>query len=629
MRFKYICEIFDKLEKENSYLAKVDIIAGFIKGLGKKDLEIAVLLFLGRIFPTWSEKEIGLSTKLIIKAMSVSYGVSEKEIEKIWVEKGDLGLAAVELSKYRKQKVLFKKSLEMDYVFNRLRDVSDLTGKKSIDWKLKEINHLLSLAEGVESKYIVRIVIKDLRIGVAEGMVRDALIKAFFSELYTLNMIKQRYKDVDSFLDVNKDKVVVFEEGLYGEGSRVDIKGPEDLCKKNNGVDIYVLRDSEKVRKIRDRLKDVVEKALEYTNDYSFVAVKIKEECIEGLKDVKPEIFKPIKVMLAQKVKNIEDAFETLGKKVAFEYKYDGFRVQIHRKGNKVKVFTRRLEDVTKQFPDIVENVLEHTEGEFIVDGEAVGIDLKNKKYVPFQNISQRIKRKYGVKEMVEKMPVKVNVFDVMYYNGKNVMTKKFKERRGILSEIVNNNEYIGLSEQIITDSLEEAKRFYKEALEKGNEGVMAKKLEAEYKPGSRVGHMLKIKPIMDTLDLAIIGAEWGEGKRKGVLSSFILGCKDVESGRFLSIGKLGTGIKEKSEEGVSFKDLTDVLKEYIVSEKGKKVKIKPFLVVEVAFEEIQKSPKYESGYALRFPRLVQIREDKDIDEVDDLNKIEMMYKNQ
>ena len=322
----------------------------------------------------------------------------------------------------------------------------------------------------------------------------------------------------------------------------------------------------------------------------------------------------------------IEDAFERVGKPCAFEYKYDGFRLQIHKNNNKIKLFTRRLEDVTPQFPDVVEVINDHIKANnFILDSEIIGIDPKTKKWLPFQSISQRIKRKYDIETIKKTVPVIVNLFDAIMLNDKNLLKIAFKDRRKALEKVTKQSKNkIELAAQLVTDGRKEAEDFYAEALKKGNEGVMVKNLEAPYKPGSRVGYGVKVKPVMETLDLVIVGAEWGEGKRSSWLSSFTIACQD--NGEFLEIGKVGTGIKEKSEEGTSFEELTKLLKPLIINEKGKSIFVKPKIIIEINYEKIQKSPTYSSGYALRFPRLVKLRIDKGLHDVSDIEFIEQLY---
>jgi len=227
---------------------------------------------------------------------------------------------------------------------------------------------------------------------------------------------------------------------------------------------------------------------------------------------------------------------------------------------------------------------------------------------------------------MVKKIPVVINVFDAIQIEGKSVLKEPFKKRRELLKKIIKEiPEKIQLAKQLITDDVKKANEFYQESLSLGNEGIMGKNLEAPYKPGSRVGYGVKIKPIMETLDLVITRAEWGEGKRAKWLSSFTVACQD-EDGNIIEIGKVSTGLKEKSEEGTSFEQITEMLKPLILKEKGKEVKVKPQIVVEVAYEEIQKSPTYESGYALRFPRFIKLREDKPVDEISTIEEIEELF---
>jgi len=337
--------------------------------------------------------------------------------------------------------------------------------------------------------------------------------------------------------------------------------------------------------------------------------------------------------MLAQKVATIKEGFEKVGKPCAIEYKYDGFRLLIHKKGEDISLFTRRLENVTKQFPEVVDYIKKYAKGNsFILDSEAIGFDRKTKEYKPFQSISQRIRRKYNIEKLQKELPVEINVFDIIYYNGKSQLNEPFEKRTALIKKIIKNHPYkIIHSKQIITGNEKRAKEFYKKALENNQEGVMMKSLEAFYQPGSRVGHMLKIKPEEKDFDLVIVGAEYGTGKRSGWLSSFILACKDKN--KFLEIGKVGTGIKEKKASpdilGVTFEELTKKLNPLITEEKGKSVKIKPKIVVSVTYQEIQKSPNYESGFALRFPRFTALRPDKPLSEITTIKEVEEDFKKQ
>jgi DNA ligase-1 len=296
----------------------------------------------------------------------------------------------------------------------------------------------------------------------------------------------------------------------------------------------------------------------------------------------------------------------------------------ITKKDGEVRLFTRRLEEVTKQFPDVVEAVNKGIKGKnFIVDSEVVGYDAKTKKYKPFEAISQRIKRKYHIEDLIKKLPVEINAFDVIYLDGKSLVESPFVERRKVLEKIVKVKKFsIRTSTQIVTDSEKKALEFYQKALDIGEEGIMVKKLDSVYKPGRYVGHMVKMKPEAKDLDLVITGAEHGTGKRAGWLTSFIVACR--KDGKFLEVGKVASGLKEKeSEEGTTYAEMTELLKPLIISEKGSRVSVKPKLIVSVTYQNIQKSPTYSSGFAMRFPRITHYRPDRNTKDIASSKDIE------
>ncbi len=376
--------------------------------------------------------------------------------------------------------------------------------------------------------------------------------------------------------------------------------------------------------------EDRLQRAIDKSNDLKVVFTIARQGKIKELDKIKLKVGHPIKAMLAQKAKNIDDAFKKLGTPMAIEYKYDGFRMLIHKTNNKVTLFTRSLENVTKQFPEVENYVNEFIKGDsFILDSEAVGYDKKTKKYTDFQAISQRIRRKHKIGEMQKKLPVEVNVFDVLYHDGKSKLDIPFKKRRELIEKIVTNHPYKLIASKFKkTSDKKEVEEFYKEALKDKQEGIMMKNLDAEYKPGRRVGHMLKLKPETNELDLVITGGEWGTGKRAGWISSFILSCKRGD--KYLEIGKVGTGILEKAidENSITFDKLTELLKPLIIKEKAKNIKIKPKIVVSITYQDIQKSTNYESGWALRFPRITTLREDRTAVTIATLKEIEEDFKN-
>jgi len=571
MKYKELAEFYEQASSTTKRLEKTEILSKFLKKIassGKEHDKDILYLLLGDIYPEYDERRIGISTQIAIKAISKATGIDEKHVVHEWKTIGDLGKVAKKLTEKKRQSTLHTHVLTTEKVLENLRKLPELIGKGTVGKKLSLITELLSSASPIESLYLVRTLLSDLRIGIKESTIRDALAKAFFHE--------------------------------------------EKTAAK--------------------RIQDTIDKS----NDLAVVFGIVKDGKIDELERIHLEIGKPIKAMLAQKAKNIKEAFESVGKPAAVEYKYDGFRLIIHKKGDKVIFFTRRLENVTKQFPEVVSYILKYVKGDsFILDSEAVGFNKKTKEYMPFQDISQRIRRKYHIEKLQEELPVEINVFDILYYNGKSLLKEPFETRTALIKKILKNNPYkIIHAKQIITSDETAANLFYKRALKDRQEGVMFKNLQAKYQPGSRVGHMLKVKPEERDLDLVITGGEYGTGKRGGWLSSFILSCKAAKLKEdFLEIGKVGTGIKEKSTKesgiGISFEELTEKLRPYFMEEHGKSVKIKPKIVVSVTYQEIQKSPNYNSGFALRFPRFTALRPDKHPTEVATLDEVKKDFESQ
>jgi len=372
---------------------------------------------------------------------------------------------------------------------------------------------------------------------------------------------------------------------------------------------------------------EIVQEAYDKTNDFALVFEKACEG-IAKLKATKIVPGQPLKVMLALKAESIEDGFKRVGKPAIFEYKYDGFRMLIHKtEKGEIKIFTRRLDEVTNQFPDVVDYIKENVKGKsFILDSEAVGYDRKTKEYKPFQAISQRIKRKYNIEKLVKELPIEINVFDILFYEGKSLIDEPLAERTKLIRNIIKFKKFhIRTSEQLITSDEKEAEKFYKQALKDNQEGVMIKNMSSKYQPGARVGHMLKLKPAENEFDLVLTGAEYGKGKRAGAYATFTLSCRDEKTGEFLEIGK-ASGLKEKEEEGLSFTELTNKLKPLIKSETGREAKFKPKIVVTILFQNIQRSPTYKSGFALRFPRITALRPDRSAESIATLKEISDEY---
>jgi DNA ligase-1 len=636
MKYIDLCEIYDKLGETSKRLEKTHFIAKLLKKTKTEDLDTTLLLLQGKLFPDYEEDKIGVASRLVLKAISVSTGDDISRVEDKWKKIGDLGEVAKELTDTKKQRTLFSQDLSVKKVFSNLRKLAELGGQGSTDHKVQLIAELLTSAQPVEAKYIVRTVLEEMRIGVGEGSVRDAIVWSCFPKIvgifFKCDKCKKYVPSVKKCVECDNDIDNKFKKELESfKNEALDIKSVDDI-KHLEKYEFIKAEDEKTAREAYNYLVEQVQNAYDLTNNFAEITECIRKHGLEGLFKLNIKPGKPIKVMLYPKAKDIEDAFETLGKPAAFEYKYDGFRILVSKDNNKVHLFTRRLDDVTTQFPDIVSYVKTHIKGKsFIIDSEAVGFDAKTKKYLPFQSISQRIKRKYEIEKMAKEFPVELNVFDIVFYEGESLLKKPFMERRKLIEKIVRqSSKEIVLAKQLVTDDVKKAEKFYKEALAVGEEGVMAKSLDGIYKPGSRVGYGVKIKPTFEPLDLVIIGAQWGEGKRATWLSSFEIACRD-DNDKFVSIGKVGTGIKElESEEGVTFEELTKMLKPLIISETGKSVKVKPKEIIEVGYSEIQKSPTYESGFALRFPRLIRIRTmEKGLNDVTDLDYIKKLYNQQ
>ncbi|WP_456367356.1 ATP-dependent DNA ligase [Thermococcus sp.] len=550
MKYVELAELYRRLEKTTLKTLKTKFVADFLKKTPEELLEIVPYLILGKVFPDWDERELGVGEKLLIKAVSMATGVSEKEIENSIKDTGDLGESVALALKKRKQKSFFSQPLTIKRVYNTFIKIAEAQGEGSQDRKMKYLANLFMDAQPEEGKYLARTVLGTMRTGVAEGILRDAIAEAF---------------------------------------------------------------------KVRPEL---VERAYMLTSDFGYVAKVAKLEGNEGLKKVQIQIGKPIRPMLAQNAASVKDALLEMGGEAAFEIKYDGARVQVHRNGDRVIIYSRRLENVTRSIPEIVEAVKASLKpSEIIVEGELVAVG-ENGRPRPFQYVLRRFRRKYNIEEMIEKIPLELNLFDILYADGESLVDTPFVERRKKLEESVEESEKIKLAEQLVTKKVEEAEEFYKRALELGHEGLMAKRLDAVYEPGNRGKKWLKIKPTMENLDLVIIGAEWGEGRRAHLLGSFLVAAYDPNSGEFLPVGKVGSGFTD--EDLVEF---TKMLKPLIVKEEGKFVEIMPKVVIEVTYQEIQKSPKYRSGFALRFPRFVALRDDKSPEEADTIERVAQLYK--
>ncbi len=905
MKYSELTRTYERLESTQSKLEKADILAELFRKANDRDLPKLVLLASGRVFPSYSKEVIGIASKLMVKAIAKAAGFSLKEVEGKFKETGDLGLTAAYFVGSRKQQTLFKKDLDTDKVFENLRKLPGITGLRSQEKKMNLIAELFASAGPKESVYITRTILEEMRVGVARGIIRDSIVKAFL-EPEDKEKKKELTEAVEYAFNITSDfsRVIVIakekgEKGLksvkvhpgrphhlmlgekaesikeitdkFGkvaveykyDGMRC-VSGFTYIYVKNKGmfpvrdvkVGDEVLTHKGRFRKViakNKRKLDKGEKIFRFStylgNEFKItegheILVNTKSkikwvpvekvpkgaEAVFSIPRIKNKEKVPNKMVLStignykKEIKLNEDFFRFMGcwvgdgysneynnthrlgivfnqnkrKKIEYykniiikklgilkdkvsEHTHNGgtsvywtdtpllkwisanFRkeggkgcrdkklpswfwnisenqfkaflkgwkdadgyedktgiasimtkekqlasltqlialkfgiilgvrkvrvndknyykiiftksskhariknntlfvrilkkekikypdprtivynlqvkddesycttiaslhnCEIHKKNDKIWVFTRRLDDVSRQFPDLVELCKKGLKpAECVVEGEVLSVDEKGYPK-PFQSLSQRIQRKYDIKEIVKKIPIQINLFDITYLNGKMLFDKTFSERRRLLEKSVKSREgKLQLARQIVTDDPKKAGKFYKEALKARQEGVFLKVPGSKYVFGRHVNGWYKIKPIMETLDLVIVAATWGEGKRSKWLSSYVLACRDPDTDEFLPCGMMGTGLTEEM-----FQTMTDTLEPMVTEEKGKNVKVRPKVVVEVAYQEIQKSPTYRAGYALRFPRLLKIREDKGPEEADTLERLEKLYKTQ
>lgn len=340
----------------------------------------------------------------------------------------------------------------------------------------------------------------------------------------------------------------------------------------------------------------------------------------KGLKAVGLKLFTPVKPMLANMSYDLAEVFAEHRGKTALEWKFDGARIQIHKKGSEVRIFTRRLNDVTESLPDMVSLVKDSVSAsEALIEGEAVAVGAGGKP-LPFQDLMRRFRRIRDVEEMARLIPLHLYLFDILYLDGELLIDQPNEKRWALLERTLPYNL---LAPRIIAEKREEAELFLESAIKAGHEGLMAKALNSPYTPGIRGKMWLKIKPF-ETLDLAIIAAEWGYGRREGWLSNYHLAARGVQTGEYVMLGKTFKGLTDEE-----FETMTQQLQKAKVKEDRYTVYVEPSIVVEVAFNELQQSPRYKSGLALRFARILRIREDKGLADVDSIERVRELYRRQ
>ncbi|MFB6071138.1 MAG: ATP-dependent DNA ligase [Halanaeroarchaeum sp.] len=560
MEYAVLVDVYEDLTDTQATLEKRRILADLFADVDVELLPVVVKLVRGRVFAPWESGDLGVSTALAREAVSKATGIDEDRIEDWWREAGDLGDAAATAVAERTQRTLVTEPLTVDRVYDTLEAVAAYEGAGSQQRRIDAIAGLVSDADPREAKYVVRTVVGAMRLGVGEGIVRDAL--------------------ADAYLDGSEEAV------------------------------------------------EAIQRAYEVTNDFAVVAERARTAGRAGLADLDVEVFRPVKPMLARKADDLSAALDDLagdGEPALLETKYDGIRAKLHRRGDEIRVFTRRLEDVTRQFPDVVEAVEEGIDAEaFVVEAEVVGYDPDTGSPVPFQELSRRIKRTEDIATMAETVPARVHCFDLISLDGRSRLEEPLADRLDALDGILRPVDgRIERARHRRTADLDAAESFYEDALAAGHEGVMVKNLDATYQPGSRVGYQLKVKPTMEPLDLVVTRAKWSEGRKSDYLGRPYLACRS-ENGEFREVGRMHTGFTDAQLEA-----FTDLVEPLIETVDGREAQLRPEVVLTVKYEEIQESPTYDSGFALRFPRLEAIREDLAPADADACERVRRLYRGQ
>lgn len=573
MKVRQFSQYLEKLEKTDSRNKITSILAEMFDKARLAEIDKLVYLSLGRIVPLYQSLEFNIAEKLMIKILAQAYSKPEQQIDKIYKQKGDLGDTALETAKRQKGKKGKGKILNIEQLHEKLKTIAKQEGSGSQKRKINLFVDLLGQLDALSSKYVVRITLGNLRLGFSDITVLDAL----------------------SWMK----------------------KGDKSL-------------------------REPLEKAFNVRADIGQIAKQFKQLGIKKIKKINPQTGIPIRPALAERLDTPEEILSKIDQPVA-EPKYDGFRLQIHwnkektddnghplldnGKKGKVDIFSRRMEEITYMFPDIVREIKKLEISSAIFDGEAIAIDKASGKFLPFQETVQR-KRKYNIKKAVKEIPIQVFIFDLLYLNGKSLLEKTFSERRKKLEKIFTNipeDSLLKLTKQKKISSEEDINEFFENCVQKKLEGILIKKTKSKYQAGARSFHWVKYKKAMkselaDTIDCLVLGYYRGRGKRaKFGIGAFLTGVYDHKNDCFLTISKIGTGLTDKQwqelkQKGDEFQVEHQPKQYQIPRELNCDVWLEPGLVVEIEADEITKSPLHSSKYALRFPRMKRIRDKKPTD---------------
>jgi DNA ligase-1 len=580
MLFSELVEFYERIEATTKRLEMTDILVELFKKTDPKIIDKVVYMTLGELYPPFVGIELGVAEKLALRALKAVTGASEKKIQELYGKLGDIGLTAEKLLLSKAQVTLYTEPLTVERVYSSLEKIARTTGEGAIETKLQILVGILGSAQPKEAKYIMRMVTGTMRLGVADMTILDALAVA------------------------------------YGGSKEV---------------------------------REAFERAYNISSDIGLVAKVAAEGGLEAIKGFKIRVGNPIRPMLAERLSTAEEILEKMGGKGLAEFKYDGERMQIHKRGEEIIIFSRRQENITAQYPDVVNHAKRCIKAnEAIVECEAVAVDPETGDMLPFQELMHR-RRKYDIEKAIEKYPVSLFFFDALYVDGQDLTSKPLLERRKVLESIIEVNEGVALTESKLVEKPEELEAFFLRAVESGCEGAIVKSVSPEsvYKAGARGWLWIKYKrsyvsKMVDTVDLVVVGAFYGKGKRRGKFGALLMAAYNPEEDVFESVCKVGSGFTDED-----LAKLPEMLSPYISKDKPPRVDsnmqpdvwLKPAMVLEIIGDEITLSPihtccwgrvKEGAGLAIRFPRFTgRFRFDKSPEDATTSSEILSMYERQ
>ena len=583
IKFEEFAKNLEMLEKTSSQNEMVDILAAIFKKSGSHEIDEICYLLMGRIAPGYEDIVLGLSEKTVQSAISLASSTPKSEVEEKTRNIGDIGQVAAQMIKKGpnpfKDYFDYKGELSVKDVFEGFRKIALTRGKGSQEIKIRTLASMLIEACEIGKKYIARFAEGTMRLGVGDMTILNALSVSFF-------------------------------------GSK--------------------------------KKKTELEHAYNISSDIGFVAKVLKESGLKGVKNIKITINRPIKAMLAQRVSKFEEIRHKIkSHDISAEEKFDGERIQAHKSHDKVKLFSRRLTDVTKQFPDLVDNIKKYVKIEkTILDGEAMAYDFENDIFGSFQELMQR-RRKYKVVEYQKTIPVRYMLFDILYADGNSYLHTSYPERREKLEKAIEKSKYITLAHRKVSSNLDDIDEFFQECLNKNLEGIVCKSCAEDsfYHAGGRDWTWIKWKKeymskLSDTLDLVILGAYSGRGRRSGTYGAVLCAAYNFDDDTFQTVCKLGTGFSDDELEKMPQKLLDARVdrkpaRAIVSREMEPDFWFNPKYVVEVLGSEITKSPVHtcnwnsteKQGLALRFPRFIRWRAEKSPEQATTTDEILQMYK--